>query len=46
MADETGLDFSDQITSLETKYQQVLFLLWLDGPFFTNLKAYLFLIGH
>ncbi|XXG85743.1 hypothetical protein AAC387_Pa11g0769 [Persea americana] len=24
MADETGLDFSDQITSLETKYQQAL----------------------
>lgn len=23
MADETGLDFSDQISSLESKYQQV-----------------------
>lgn len=23
MADETGLDFSDQINSLESKYQQV-----------------------
>ena len=23
MADETGLDFSDQVSSLESKYQQV-----------------------
>lgn len=26
MANETGLDFSDQIVSLENKYQQVRFI--------------------
>ena len=39
MADETGLDFSDQISSLESKYQQVFLEGFIFYIFFLDLKS-------
>ena len=39
MADETGLDFSDQISSLESKYQQVFLEGFIFHIFFLDFKS-------